>query len=84
MKVARSGPNAQVERRNRFEIVIEHIRSSIDHRLDRAVLAQKVWGQDFDCRTGRRLLNASDDSGKVSSTAVGQIVAVDGCHNDML
>jgi len=77
MEVARARPHREIERRHRFEIVVEHVGFRRDDDLDRAVLAQEIGREDFDRRVGSVPANGGDGVGEMLRAAVGEIVTVD-------
>ncbi len=64
--------------------MVEHVRSGGDHGFERAVLAQEVRSQNFDRGLGRHRTDCGDRLGEMLGAAVVKIVAIDGCHDDVL
>ena len=74
--IAGARPDAEVEPRHGFQVVVEHIRTRIDHHMRRVALTQEVWGQDFDRRLWRGGADGQDDIGEMLGAAVGQVVPI--------
>ena len=83
MEVARAGPHREIQRRNRFDVVVEHVRPRCDHRFERAILAEKIRRQNFDRGLRAPRANGANDLSEMVGAAVIEIVAVDRCDHDV-
>ena len=64
--------------------MIEDLRRCVDHGAERIILAVEIGGQDLDHDGGIHLADLGDRASKVLRPAIGNIVAGDGCDDDML
>src|SRR4029078_13047740 len=77
MSLVGAGSDAPVESGHGLDIVVEHVGLGLDHKLDRALLAQKVRRQHLDCRLLRCRSDCPDSRRKMRGTSVREIVSVD-------
>src|SRR6185312_15711518 len=60
MEIARTGADAEIARRHRFQIVVEYVGPRRHHPFERAVLAQEIRRQDLDRRARTALADRAD------------------------
>src|SRR4029077_13855138 len=76
-RVDRLWPDARVEPRHRFGVVVEDVGARIDDRAHRLQVALEVWSQDFDRRPRAAVADRPDRAREDARPAVPQVVAVD-------
>jgi hypothetical protein len=84
MEIPGARPDPEVEPWHGLEIVIEHVRTGLDDGFEATVFAQKVRGQDFDGRAGALAADSPDRLCEVLGATIGEVVAVDRRHDDMV
>ena len=84
VEVACAGPDPQIERRHRLQVVVVDIGCRCHDRLQRAVLAQEVRGEHLDRGVGRQPPDGADGGGEVGAAAVGKVVAVHRGDDDVI
>ena len=83
--IARARADHRIEPRDGFQIVVVHVRSRGDDRLDGGlVLVAEIRGEDLDRRGRARLADRLDHLDELARAAVGQVVAVHRGDDDML
>src|SRR5437868_115722 len=83
MEVARAWAHRQITRGHGLEIVVEDVRFRRDDKLERAVLAQEIGGEEFDGRGRTTRADRANGASEMRSTAVIEIVAVHRSDDDM-
>ena len=73
--------HAAVEARHGLHVVIEHVRTRIQHARHRIEIAAKIGRQHFDPRFRQRAAHLAHGLGEMVRAAVFQIVAVDAGDN---
>ncbi len=76
MEIARARAHAQIARRHRFQIVIEHVGFCRRHHFERAVLAQEIRRQDLDGGGRAARADRADGLREMLGAAVGEVVAI--------
>jgi hypothetical protein len=78
---AGAGTEATKETRYSLDIMIENIRFSSQHRLERFPVAVKIGDQNLDLTIGHVLSDQFNRAGEDRRAAIGNIVAVDRCQD---
>ena len=78
MRKVCAGTNTPIERRRRFNVVIENIGMRVEHDLEGALLTLEVGCQHFDCGLRRCLADRGNRQREVRCATVGKVVPVNG------
>ena len=77
MEIAGARPHLGIETGYRFEVVVEHVRLGSDDGFERSLLAQKIGGQNLDCRARSSCADGCDSPGELPGPAIIEVVAID-------
>jgi hypothetical protein len=71
------GSDATIESRDRFGVVVEDVRLSVEHRVECGFVAIEVGNQDLDLAFRIQCAHLANGFGPVRSATVRQIVTID-------
>ena len=75
--IASAGPRHPIQARNRLDVVIEDVRTGVEHGAQRRLDALEVGNQHLDAAVGHARPRPPDRVGEDRRAAVGQVVAID-------
>ncbi len=82
--IASAGARQPIEAWHDFGVVIEHVRTGVEHRLQRFRLALEIRDQHFDPAGRHQRPRPADGLGENRSAAILQIIAIDRCDHDVI
>lgn len=81
--VSRAWAHGGVTTTDSFEVVRDDVGLRVDDHLQRGFVAFEISDEDFDGHVGTGFACSQDGLGPDPGTAVGDIVAIDGCDDDV-
>src|SRR5262245_43799590 len=77
MEIPRTGTHGEIKRGHRLKIMIEHVGLGCDHDLEGALLAQKIWGKNFDASLRATHADGTNGAREMPRSTIYEIVAID-------